>query len=544
MNASRSDVVRKIPVLIVGGGPVGLAVAAELGWRGIRCELIEQSDGTIATPKMNEVNTRTMEFCRRWGIADAVRNCPFPDDHPLDVVFVTSLAGHELARMRRPPRSLQHAQPHSPMSMQICSQLWFDPILRSFAQSQPTVSLRYRTRLEAFEASVTGVRAEMFDLVTGRRETVEAEYLVGCDGATSTIRDAMGIGLSGEGILGYPLHLFFRSPDLLARCGREPGVFFLAIDCQGLWANIRIIDPANGLWRLMVLDTDGKQTPDSVDRAALLQRAVGRPIAVEWQGLSIWTRRSVVAERYSQSRVFLAGDAVHQLSPTGALGMNTGIGDAVDLGWKLAGVLAGWGGSELLASYDSERRPIGHRNVSMAAEFYLAHGEFAGGIAAIEDDTEAGRQLRHRIGESLTRDVGRMFRTAGLQLGYRYDPSPICVADGTPSPADDPEEFVPSARPGSRAPHAWLGDGRSTLDLFGRGFVLMRFGEASTAALERAAAVRGVPLSIAGLDDEPEAAALYERRLVLVRPDGHVAWRGDTVPADVATLIDRVRGVA
>ncbi len=534
---------RKIPVLIVGGGPVGLAVAAELGWRGIRCELIEQSDGAISTPKMNEVNTRTMEFCRRWGIADQVRNCPFPDDHPLDVVFVTSLAGHELARMRRPPRALQQAEPHSPTRLQICSQLWFDPILRSFAQSQPTVTLRYRTRLEAFEASAAGVTAELHDLVAGTREAIEAEYLVGCDGAASAIRDTMGIGLSGEGILGYPLHLFFRSPDLLARCGREPGVFFLAIDRDGLWANIRVIDPANGLWRLMVLDTDGKQTPDSVDRAALLQRAVGRPIDVEWQGLSIWTRRSVVAERYSQGRVFFAGDAVHQLSPTGALGMNTGIGDAVDLGWKLAAVLAGWGGPGLLASYDSERRPIGLRNVSMAAEFYLAHGEFADGIAAIEEDTDAGRQLRHRLGESLTRDVGRMFRTAGLQLGYRYDPSPICIADDTPPLPDDPEKFVASARPGSRAPHAWLRDGRSTLDLFGRGFVLMRFGEASTAALKQAAVTCGVPLTIVDLD-EPETAALYERRLVLVRPDGHVAWRGDRMPADVTLLIDRVRGMA
>ena len=534
---------RQVPVLIVGGGPVGLALAAELGWRGVHCELVERTDGTISTPKMNEVNVRTMEFCRRWGIADAVRNCPFPVDYSLDVAFVTSLSGHELARMRRLPRALQKVEGYSPERLQICSQLWFDPILRSFAQKQPTVTLRHRTSLESFEATDEGVTAELCDLATGRRETVHAQYLVGCDGATSAIRDAMGIGLNGEGILGHPVHLFFRAPDLLARCGREAGVFFLAIDRDGLWANIRVIDPADGLWRLMVLDTDGRQTPDSIDRAALLQRAVGRPIDVEWKGVSIWTRRSVVADRYSQGRVFLAGDAVHQLSPTGALGMNTGIGDAVDLGWKLAATLAGWGGSKLLASYDNERRPIGLRNVSMAAEFYLAHGEFAGGMAAIEDDSESGRQLRHRLGESLTRDVGRMFRTAGLQLGYRYGSSPICVPDDTAPPPDDPETFVPSARPGSRAPHAWFRDGRSTLDLFGRGFVLMRFDGADTAVLERAATARGVPLSIVDLD-EPETMALYERRMVLVRPDGHVAWRGDVLPANADALIDRVRGSA
>jgi len=533
---------RSVPVLIVGGGPVGLALAAELGWRGIHCELVEQGDGAIATPKMNEVNTRTMEFCRRWGVADAVRHCPFPDDHPLDVVFVTSLAGHELARMRRPSRAQQHADRHSPVRPQICSQIWFDPILRAFAQAQPGVTLRHRTRLESFAESADGVTAELRDLDGGTRETIRAEYLVGCDGATSEIREALGIGLGGEGVLGHPLHLFFRAPDLLARCGREPGVFFLAIDRGGLWANIRIIDPANGLWRLMALESDGRQTPDSIDRAALLQRAVGRPIDVEWRGVSVWKRRSVVAERYSHGRVFLAGDAVHQLSPTGALGMNTGIGDAVDLGWKLAAVLAGWGGPNLLASYDSERRPVGVRNVGMATEFYLAHGEFSGGMAAIEDDSDAGRALRRRLGESLARDVGRMFRTAGLQLGYRYESSPICVADGTPPLADDPKTFVASARPGSRAPHAWLGDGRSTLDLFGRGFVLLRFGDADTTALKEAAAARKMPLEIVDLD-EPEAVALYERGLVLVRPDGHVAWRGDAMPAADA-LVDRVRGAA
>ncbi len=536
-----NEAVRNIPVLIVGGGPVGLALAAELGWRGIRCELVEQSNGAITTPKMNEVNTRTMEFCRRWGIAEAVYNCPFPKDHPLDIVFVTSMSGHELARMRRAPRAQAPAAADSPERMQICSQLWFDPILRKFAQAQPSVTLRHRTRLESFDASDAGVTAELRNLDSDARETVHADYLVGCDGAMSPIRETLGIGLGGQGILGYPLHLFFRTPDLLAQCGREPGVFFLAIDREGLWANIRVIDPANGFWRLMVLDTDGKQTPETVDRDALLRRAVGRPIEVEWQGVSIWTRRCVVANRYAQGRVFLAGDAVHQLSPTGALGMNTGIGDAVDLGWKLAAVLEGWGGPELLASYDAERRPVGFRNVGMAAEFHLAHGAFAGGIAAIEDDSEDGRQLRQRLGESLARDVGRMFRTAGLQLGYRYESSPICMDDGTAPPPDDPERFLPSARPGSRAPHAWLGDSRSTLDLFGRGFALLRFADVSTTAIEQAAKARGVPLSVIDIK-AVEIATLYERKLVLVRPDGHVAWRGDEMPADAGRLIDRARG--
>jgi hypothetical protein len=292
-----------------------------------------------------------------------------------------------------------------------------------------------------------------------------------------------------------------------------------------------------------VLDTGGTATSEAVDREGYLRRALGRPLAVEWLGTSVWTRRSVVAERYSSGRVFLAGDAVHQLSPTGALGMNTGIADAVDLGWKLAAVLSGWGGERLLPSYDAERRPIGNRNVGMAAEFYLAHGEFGDGLAAIEADTAAGAEVRERVGEALVRGVGRMFRTIGLQLGYRYEASPICLPDGTPPSPDDPEDFVPSARPGSRAPHAWLADGRSILDLYGRGLVLLRLGAHApeVSALEAAAAARRMPLTTIALA-EPDAVRLYEYPLVLVRPDGHVAWRGNTVPADAAAVIDHVRG--
>jgi 2-polyprenyl-6-methoxyphenol hydroxylase-like FAD-dependent oxidoreductase len=522
---------------------VGLALAADLGWRGIGCELIEQTDGSIATPKMNEVNVRTMEFCRRWGIADQVLNCPFPADYPFDVVFVTSLDGYEIGRMPRPSRSRQTPERYSPMRLQACSQMWFDPMLRALAQAAPCVRLRHRTRLEAFEDTGDGVVADLVDLQSGARERVMAGYLVGCDGATSTIRDALGIGLAGPGVLGHPVHLFFRAPDLLKQCGKAPGAFFLAVDRDGLWANIRIIDPVNAMWRLMVLDAGGRQTAESVDKAAFLRRAVGRPVEVDWLGLSIWTRRSLVADRYSKGRVFLAGDAVHQLSPTGALGMNTGIADVVDLGWKLAAMVQGWGGPNLLASYDEERRPIGLRNVGMTTEFYLAHEKFDGGLAAIDEDSDRGRSLRERLGGELVRDVGAMFRTIGLQIGYRYEGSPSVVPDGTPSTPDDPENFVASARPGARAPHVPLADGTSTLDRYGRGFVLVRLGSDAPdgGALAAAARKRGVPLRTVTIA-EPEAAAVYERKLVLVRPDGHVAWRSDREPADALGVIDRVRG--
>ena len=533
---------RRVPALIVGGGPVGLALAVELGWRGIGCELIEQTDGSIASPKMNEVNIRSMEFCRRWGIAENVFNCPFPADHPLDVAFVTSLSGYELSRLPRPGRNSQQPAPESPHRMQACSQIWFDPILREFASSFATVRLRYRCRLDGFTQDADGVSAQVTDLASGQSESIEADYLVGCDGAASLVRRQLGIELIGEGTIGHPINMFFRAPDLVARCGKQSAVFFLGIDRTGLWGSLRIIDPANGLWRLMIDSTDGNATPENVDREFYLRRALGGDFEVEWVDVNIWRRRSALAERYGRGRVFIAGDAVHQLSPTGGMGMNTGVADAVDIGWKLAAMLEGWGGPALLDSYDAERRPVGARAVRMATWFYKNAEAFPKGSALLEQDGDEGAQVRREVGGQLLRAIGPEFRTVGLQIGYRYEGSPVCVSDGTPEPPDDPAEYTPSARPGSRAPHVYLRDGRSIIDLYGRGFVLLRFpGAPSGGAIEAAARSRGLPLTTIDLD-EPDAAALYGRRLVLVRPDGHVAWRADALPDDALALIDTARG--
>ena len=534
----------KIPVLIVGGGPVGLALSVELGWRGVACTLVEQGDGKIRTPKMNEVSTRTMEICRRWGMADRVLNCPFPADYPLDVAFVTSMFGYEMGRVKRPPRAAQEPEPHSPYRLQACSQIWFDPMLREMAQSFPHVNLRYRHRLEHFTATAEGVQADILDRDAGEVRHITADYLVGCDGATSPVREALGIALDGKDVISNPIHMYFRAPDLVKQAGKEPATFFLPADREGLWGNIRVIDPANAMWRLMVDATDGTVTPETVDREGYLRRAMGRPLDVEWLGLSIWKRRSVVAESYGNGRVFLAGDAVHQLSPTGALGMNSGVGDAVDLGWKLAAVLQGWGGDGLLDSYDSERRAIGVRNVGAATGFYAINEGFGRGCAKLEEDSTAGAAERAKLGALMEEHVGQEFRTIGLQLGYRYEDSPIVVSDGTPPPPDEPGTYLPTARPGSRAPHVWLDEDRTILDLFGRGYTLLRFSQkADVSGIEEAARARDVPLETADIA-HAEAAELYQRRLVLVRPDGHVAWRADAAPADPLALIDRVRGAA
>lgn len=536
---------RKVPVLIAGGGPVGLALAAELGFQGIGCELVEQGDGTVKTPKMNEVNTRSMEFCRRWGIAEQVLDTPFPLDWPKDVVFVTSMSGYELGRVARPPRQIR-ASDHSPEYTQTCSQHWFDPILQRFAGSFPQVTLRYRSRLESFEETAEGVIATLIDAQSGEREQVLAQYLAGCDGAGSAVRRGLNIPLEGKGLLGYAVNMFFRAPNLLQICDKRPGTFFIPVDRGGVWANIRIIDPANALWRLMVNEANPDTRVETVDKEAYLRRGLGRDdIAVEWVDINVWRRQSVLATQYGKGRTFILGDAVHQVSPTGALGMNTGLADAVDLGWKLAAVLKGWGGARLLDSYDAERRPAGRRAVDSATAFHSNQTGWGDGLDAITEAGEQGDTLRRRIGDILLTNVGREFRTMGLQLGYRYDESPICIADGTPTPGDDPETYRPAARPGMRAPHLWLKDGRSILDCFGHGFTLLRLGRDApeTGAIQHEAVQRGLPLASVAID-EPEALALYERRLVLVRPDGHVAWRNDDAPADPGTLLDRVRGAA
>jgi FAD binding domain-containing protein/aromatic ring hydroxylase-like protein len=308
---------------------------------------------------------------------------------------------------------------------------------------------------------------------------------------------------------------------------------------------VRVIDPAGAMWRLMVLDSDGSLTPETVDRDGYLRRALGRPFEVEWLGTSIWTRRSAVAEHYGQGRVFLAGDAAHQLSPTGALGMNTGIQDAVDLGWKLDAVLRGWGGTELLRSYEIERRPVALRNVAASTENLgrmLSTRDRKPPPEVFEPGPHADA-IRREYGAWFTETMRHEWFMNGFHLGYRYDDSPIVWPDGTPVPPLETRTYTQTARPGARAPHVWLPDGRSTLDLYGRGFTLLRLGRdaPSGESLRRAATAAGVPLEVIALD-VAEVAAAYQRRLVLVRPDGHVAWRADAEPQDARAVIDVVRG--
>jgi 2-polyprenyl-6-methoxyphenol hydroxylase-like FAD-dependent oxidoreductase len=529
-----------IPVLIVGGGPVGLATAIELGWRGVPCTLVEQGDGQVIEAKMFATGIRTVEFCRRWGIADRVRDWGFPRDFPFDNVFVTSLAGYELARMPMPSLAATPPIAQSPENFAHCPQFIFDPILAERAHSFPCVSLRYDTRLVSFSEHADGVECRLEH--AGQSQTVKARYVVACDGFASGVRKSLGIEMQGDAMLNRSVNIMFRTKALAALHDKGNAGRYVVIGAEGPWASLTAADGAER-WRLMVYEHD--TLAKMSEPADAVRRAVGRDFPFEILTVGTWVRRNMVAERYTSKggspRVFLAGDAVHVMPPNGGLGMNTGIGDAVDLGWKLAAVHAGWGGGHLLESYEPERRPTGIRACAEAMrnfERITPRRTFA----AIDDDSAEGRKLRAELGAKLAQSMRSAWdNPLNTHLGYRYDGSPICMADGRPLPEpDDSRVYLQSSHPGGRAPHAWLADGRSTLDLFGRGFALLEFADLPHRFAQEASR-RRVPLEVVRIDDAA-IAALYERRLVLVRPDGHVAWRADAAPADAGAVLDRARG--
>ena len=530
------------PVLIVGGGPVGLALAADLGWRGIFCILVEQGDGTIEHPRANAENARTMEFFRRWGIAEAVRAAGTPEDFPHTVLYLTSLTGFEIARIERPGHGGRAPSPISPERPQRCNQLWLNPILRELAASFPTVTLRHRCRFESFVQDRDRVVATVHDLACDTRHDISADYLVACCGGHSSVRRTIGVEMTGNPALEYNLNIFLRTPELWAQHDKGKAALHFFADAQGIWRTLVQLD-GREFWRLGVRGKEYFGNAKSVDVSALITGIVGKPIPHEVVSVLPWVARDLVADKYRAGRAFLAGDAAHQNTPSGGFGLNTGMGDAVDLGWKLAAVIEGWGGERLLDTYDAERRPVAIRNVKQATENFVRDRKRPS-HPAIAEASEEGARARREMGEAIVRGQSRVYLTDGTALGYVYEGSPICWPDGTPAPPDTISEYRPSSRPGARAPHAWLADGRSMLDLFGRGFVLLRLGDApASGALEAAFARRNLPLSVVPIRGE-EICALYERRLVLVRPDGHVAWRADEPPADPLALVDRVRGAS
>lgn len=513
-------------VLIAGAGPVGLALSIELGLRGVDCILAERSDGKLRVPRMSSVSARGMEFCRRWGIADKVRYAVWSRTHPCDFVYVSTMVGEELARLRIPSyREREGKLDYSPEGAATCPQIYFDPILAEKAKSVPRVSVRYGTRLESFDQDETGVRARLVDTESGEERLIAADYLVGCDGAGGVVRRQLGIPLDGLGPIATSVNVFFRSAEFARMHDKGWARFFRFFDDEGCWAEAIAID-GKELWRLSVFHD---ATPD-LTGASYLRKLAGRDFSYEILDVSPWERRDFLARSYRHGRVLIAGDAAHEMSPTGGSGMHTGICEAVNLAWKLAALYDAWGGPRLLDSYATECRPIAGQYVELSTASFNAIAALPG-AKAFRDAVAADSGLPRSLSAP-----------DQLKAQFCYEDSPICVPDGT-RPPEGKAQFVPSARPGTRAPHCWIADGRSTLDLFGGGFVLVRFGspDAEIEPLTEAAAARGVPLEIVDID-HADAASIYQKPLVLVRPDGHVAWRGDVLPDDAVSLVDHVRG--
>ncbi len=542
-------------ILVVGGGPVGLTLAGELGWRGTGCMLLEERTAPTAHPKATLLGARSMELFRRWGITDQIYARALPQDARYAITFSTRLAGHELYRLaspsiretiERPPEIMaRHRELQwSPYAKTQIGQQALEPVLWDFAAAQPAVALRHGWRLLSFVEAADGVIAQAEELASGRTQAIHARYLVACDGGGSPIRRSLGIRMNGRGRMRANVSFYFRSQEFLRVHDRGLGnlYFVMAPDSFGVFTAIDGVE----LWNFQHYFLDPARETQDVDAAAILHRAMGRPFAFELLGTTHWHHHQSVARRWRSAggRIFLAGDAAHLFAPTGGVGMNTGIGDAVDLAWKLDGVVRGWGGTALLDSYEAERKPVAWRNSVISAnnsdKIDAVMDETPG---CIDHDGPEGDAARACI-RSRLRWMARQFSSAGTHLGHRYVDSPVIASDGSPEPPDDPSMLVPSTWPGMRAPHAFLGPdttsgGPSTLDWFGQGWVLCHGAGVPGALLE---ALRAAGLPVRAQPVPEGLRALFERPFVLVRPDGHVAWRGDAAPHDPAGLAELVRG--
>ncbi|HXP94050.1 MAG TPA: FAD-dependent monooxygenase [Candidatus Binatia bacterium] len=526
-------------VLIVGAGPVGLTLAIDLGWRGVKCMVVERNDAPLQIPKLERCNARTMEIFRRLGASEQIRAAGFPRELPMDVFVATSLADPPILRLPYPSVAEMQAdiaahndgtRPLEPY--QLISQYTLEPVLCSVARGYPNVELRFSEELLDFtqdaDSVVARVRAQSGEYA------VTARYLVGCDGGTSVIRKQLGIRLEGKGGIREMRRSLFRCNDLFERIKVGKGRHYHIADAAH--TTIVVQDDTKRFTMSSILTKDD----DVVSQFRRAVRIDDLDIELLWTGT--WTQHLLCADRYRAGRAFIAGDAAHLVIPTGGLGMNTGVGDATDLAWKLAGTLAGWGGPTLLDSYEIERRQIGLRNVR-------ASGNAAGGRVAwrsaykpdVREDTPEGAATRAQIARLADSEQRKTNEILGIEMGYRYVASPIVEAEDGEGPDPDNATYVPTTWPGARLPHVWVNGKTAMADLIGKGYTLLRLRRADTSALERAFAKIGAPLTLLDVDSA-QARAVYERTLLLIRPDLHVTWRGDTLPGDCDKLATLATG--
>jgi len=540
-------------VLIVGAGPVGLTLALDLGQRGVRCVLIERNEASIQLPKMERCNARTMEIYRRLGIAEKIRDAGLPRGAPMDVFLATSMADPALAHL--PCSSVAEAKneiaahndgrPLEPY--QLISQYTLEPLLRSFVEGLPNVTVLFGCELESFIQESDSVIAHV-RTSKGADATIRTAYLIGCDGGSSTVRKQLGIQLVGEGNIRKLRQALFHCPDLYERIPMGKGRHYHI--AEGPVFPFIILQDSTRHWTLHA------GASSEAEMAEIFRRSLGMPLEFNLLSVNEWTQHLLCAERYGEGRVFIAGDAAHLVIPTGGLGMNTGVGDAVDLSWKLAATLAGWGGPQLLASYEKERRPIGLRNVKASRAAMSGRLSWRAAYHPdIRKDTPEGAAIRAEIARRFDVEQRKVTEILGIEAGYRYVGSPIAWHEPGEGPDPDNPEYVPTTWPGARLPHVWLDrsvtpDNAATTynpatthnrtalhDHLGTGYSLLRLGgtRVDTAILEKALSATGAPLEVLDIRDEA-AREIYGFDLVLVRPDLHIVWRGSQVPHDAQAI--------
>lgn len=528
----------EVPVVIIGGGPVGLSVALDLGLRGVASTLIERdlSTGEVLLAKAGTLNERTMEICRQWGILEDVKEL-YPDDKNLDTVYCTGLDGFLIGRDPRPPAKDRPLPPGAREVFRKAPQFRFDPLLANACKATGMSRLLYGHRFERLEQDDDGVTAFLTNLADGASSEIRARYLVAADGAHSSVRKQLDVGFPGK-LLSYSMSAMIRAPSLANTKFGESGRYMF-IDENGTWANITWVDGYD-LWRFTLIGDEEKLDPSRYDVSKDIDRAFGglHPYTIE--RLMPWRRSQMLIDSYRVGRVLFAGDAAHTTSPTGGHGLNTGIGDALALGWMIAAIEGGYGAPGLLDAYHLERRPVADRNINISTQNFGIWTDGSDFSKVCEEGADA-EKARALVGETLSKSLKQEWVSYGVALGYRYEGSPIIESDGSPPTPDEVSSYTQTARPGHRAPHAWLGDDKSTTDLFGKGFVLLRFGGGDVESLVEAARGLGAPFEVVDIADA-RIAALYERRLVLVRPDGHVAWRDDAPPDDPVVLLRKLFG--